>query len=83
MLSVRELRARGVPRAEVDLDRMKVDALRSTCADALAFVAVYLAGAIWDGEQFRFVVNSVAKDGMFASSTSRSIPPAIRSSWEP
>jgi choline dehydrogenase-like flavoprotein len=36
-------------------------------AIALAFVAVYLAGAIWDSEQFRFVVNSVAKDGLFAA----------------
>jgi choline dehydrogenase-like flavoprotein len=34
---------------------------------AVAFVAIYLAGAIWDGEQFRFVVNSVAKDGLFAA----------------
>ena len=33
---------------------------------ALAFVAVYVAGALWDGEAFRFVVNSVAKDGLFA-----------------
>ena len=34
---------------------------------ALAFIAIYLAGALWDGEQFRFVVNSVAKDGLFAA----------------
>jgi choline dehydrogenase-like flavoprotein len=33
---------------------------------AIAFVALYLAGGIADGEQFRFVVNSVAKDGLFA-----------------
>ena len=41
--------------------------LFGNAALAVAFVAVYLAGAIWDGEQFRFVVNSVAKDGLFAA----------------
>ena len=41
--------------------------LYGNAALAVAFVAVYLAGAIWDGEQFRFVVNSVAKDGLFAA----------------
>ena len=40
--------------------------LYGNAALAIAFVAIYLAGAIWDGEQFRFVVNSVAKDGLFA-----------------
>ncbi len=41
--------------------------LYGNAAIALAFVAIYLAGALWDGEQFRFVVNSVAKDGLFAA----------------
>jgi choline dehydrogenase-like flavoprotein len=34
---------------------------------AIAFVGVYLAEAIWDDAQFRFVVNSIAKDGLFAA----------------
>ena len=34
---------------------------------ALAFVGIYVAGALWDEEPFRFVVNSVAKDALFAA----------------
>ncbi|MGH2968659.1 MAG: hypothetical protein ACRDK0_06290, partial [Solirubrobacteraceae bacterium] len=41
--------------------------LLANAAIALAFVGVYFAGALWDDEQFRFVVNSVAKDGLFAA----------------
>jgi choline dehydrogenase-like flavoprotein len=48
---------------------------------AIAFVAVYLAGAIWDGEQFRFVVNSVAKDGLFAALCLLGISDVRRRGW--
>ena len=48
---------------------------------AIAFVAVYLAGAIWDGEQFRFVVNSIAKDGLFAALCLLGVTDVRRRGW--
>jgi choline dehydrogenase-like flavoprotein len=48
---------------------------------ALAFIAVYLAGAVWDDEPFRFVVNSVAKDGLFAALCLLAIADVRRRGW--
>ena len=42
-------------------------ALWVVAALSAAFIVMYLAGGLFDGEEFRFVANSVAKDAMFVA----------------
>ena len=49
--------------------------------ESLVFVGIYIAGGLFDGEEFRFVTNSAVKDLLFATIAAIAATDVRRFGW--